>query len=89
MVINETGQTSDISVNCESRLVDMNVFQDMRYTNEAQRTINPNDNGLIYVASLYNKSIYWGNSAPVESSVAAGPAGNSFEPSDYGPTHLF
>lgn len=66
MTINDGEETSNIILKCESRLVDLNRFHDVRYTDEAQRTINPDDNGLVFISSLFNKSIYWGASAPTQ-----------------------
>lgn len=70
MIINESGTTSNITVKCESRLIALNRPRDIRYTDEAQKAIYPNDTGLRFVASMADKSIYWGNSAP-------GSTGNS------------
>jgi hypothetical protein len=70
MIINENGSTSAISVKCESRLIALNRPRDIRYTDESQTLLYPNDTGLRFVASMADKSIYWGNSAP-------GSTGNS------------
>jgi hypothetical protein len=64
MQLDENGKTSTITLKCQSRLIDIMRFQDLRYTDEAQRTINPTDNGLVFVANLFNQSLYWGNSSP-------------------------
>jgi hypothetical protein len=64
LIINESGETSTITVKCESRLIDLNRVKDIRYTDEAQKELYPNDTGLRFIASMADKSIYWGNSAP-------------------------
>lgn len=64
MVISDGPQTSTVSITCESRLIDLNKYTDSRYTDEAQKRINSVDNGLKFVASMFNKSIYWGSTAP-------------------------
>lgn len=64
MIINENGETSTIDVKCESRLIALNRPRDIRYTDEAQRQLYPTDTGLRFVASMAERSIYWGNSAP-------------------------
>jgi hypothetical protein len=72
LIIDEGSDTSTITVRCESRLNDLNRANDLRYTDEAQRELFPNDKGLQFVASMANKSIYWGNSAPGSSGNSAG-----------------
>ena len=62
--IAETIDTATITVKCESRLIDLNRQKDVRYTDEAQKLLYPNDKGLEFVASMADKSIYWGSSAP-------------------------
>jgi len=64
LIINENGETSTIDVKCESRLIALNRPRDIRYTDEAQKELYPNDTGLRFVASMAERSIYWGNSAP-------------------------
>jgi hypothetical protein len=77
MIINENGNSSTINVKCESRLVALNRPRDIRYTDEAQKALYPNDTGLRFIASMADKSIYWGNSAP-------GSTGNSGGGADTG-----
>jgi hypothetical protein len=64
LIINESSETSTITVKCESRLIDLNRPSDIRYTDEAQKLLYPTDRGLEFVASMGDKSIYWGTSAP-------------------------
>lgn len=54
------GTTASISINCENRLVDMNVAVDRRYTNEDQQLEHPGDRGMEFVASLQEVVLYWG-----------------------------
>jgi hypothetical protein len=56
------GETLTISINCENRLLDMNVAVDRRYTNEDQRLDHPEDRGLEFVTSIQEVMIYWGKS---------------------------
>jgi hypothetical protein len=72
LIIDEGSDTSKITVRCESRLNELNRINDIRYTDEAQRELFPNDKGLQFVASMADKSIYWGNSAPGSSGNSAG-----------------
>ena len=64
IIINESGETFSVTVQCESRLIDLNRPIDIRYTDEAQKELYPTDKGLEFVAAMANKSIYWGTSAP-------------------------
>ena len=64
LVISEGSDTSAITVKCESRLIELNRPTDIRYTDEAQKQLYPTDKGLEFVASMGDKSIYWGTSSP-------------------------
>lgn len=57
-----SGETMDISINCENRLVEMNVAVDKRYTNEQQNLDYPGDRGMEFVAGIQEVQIYWGRS---------------------------
>jgi hypothetical protein len=72
LVINESRDSSTITIKCESRLIDLNRQQDVRYTDEAQKQLYPNDKGLEFVASMADKSIYWGTSAPASTGNSSG-----------------
>ena len=76
MIIEETGESSTLKLKCESRLIDLNRQRDIKYTDEAQKLLYPNDKGLEFVASMANKSIYWGNSAP-GSAINSGAGGDT------------
>ena len=54
------GATASISIACESRLLDMNVSVERRYTNEDQQLDYPGDRGFEFVNSIQEVSIYWG-----------------------------
>ena len=56
------GQTATISITCESRLVEMNVAVDRRYTNEDQQLDYPGDRGFEFVNSIQDARIFWGSS---------------------------
>lgn len=72
LIINESQDSSTITIKCESRLIELNRPTDIRYTDEAQKELYPNDNGLQFVASMADKSIYWGTSAPSSAGNSAG-----------------
>ena len=74
MIITDNETTSLINLKCESRLIDLNRPKDVRYTDEAQKLLYPNDKGLEFIASMADKSIYWGSSAPVSVGNSGGGA---------------
>ena len=58
--ITVSGQTATIAINCESRLMDLNVPAQRRYTNEDQWRDFPGDRGFEFVNSVQEVTIYWG-----------------------------
>ena len=54
------GATATIQINCESRLMDLNVPAQRRYTNEDQWRDFPGDRGFEFVNSVQEVTIYWG-----------------------------
>lgn len=77
MLIQEGAEFSNITVKCESRLIELNRTKDVRYTDEAQKQLYPDDKGLEFVASMADKSIYWGTSAPGSTGNSGGEDGNT------------
>lgn len=59
--------TASINLNCENRLVAMNVAVDRRYTNEDQQRDWPGDSGLSFVNTAVGANTYWGRVPGVES----------------------
>jgi len=55
-----TGIAASIAINCENRLVEMNVAVDRRYTDEDQQLDYPGDRGFEFVNSIQEAQIYWG-----------------------------
>ena len=58
--IDVAGQSAVIGINCESRLLDMNVPVYRRYTNEDQQIDHPGDRGFEFVSAIQETTIYWG-----------------------------
>lgn len=54
------GQKATLSINCENRLVDMNVAVDRRYTAEDQQLDYPGDLGLNFVNEIQEITFYVG-----------------------------
>lgn len=71
MVIDDSGDTSTISINCENMLTDLNRPRTSRWTNEEQQRLFPGDRGLEYIATLPEKPLNWGL-APVTTAPATG-----------------
>ncbi len=62
--ISVDGQTATISINAETRLIDMNTSVVRRWTPCDQALINPLDQGLNWVPSIAQIPLFWGQSAP-------------------------
>lgn len=58
--IDVTGPDAVISLNCESRLLDMNVSVERRYTNEDLQRDNPGDLGFQFVNAIQNVTLFFG-----------------------------
>lgn len=58
--IETDGTTATISINCENRLVEMNVAVDRRLTNEDQQLDHSGDRGMEFVSSIQDVQVYWG-----------------------------
>jgi hypothetical protein len=68
-VINISGATATISINCESKLMDMNVACNRTYTQEDQNRDWPGDLGMNFVSSIQEMTIYWGSAPTVSGNV--------------------
>lgn len=66
--IDINGQEAKITINCESRLVDLNTACGRRYTQEDQQRDFPGDLFFMFVNSIQNVTIYWGT-APTSAGV--------------------
>ena len=60
MNIKDSGDTADIGLTAESRLIDLERSRERRYTSEDQKIDYPNDKGLEFIADLQDKEIVWG-----------------------------
>jgi len=60
MSIQESGETATVVIDCESRLVDLEMARVRRYTSEDQKIDYPNDKGLEFIADLQDKQVVWG-----------------------------
>ncbi len=60
------GESATLSINCESRLLDMNVAVDRRYTFDDQQIDHPGDLGLMFVTSIQEKTIFWGTGGAID-----------------------
>jgi hypothetical protein len=56
----DDGTTATLTVQAESRLVDLERPRVRRFTDEDQRQLYPGDTGLRFIAGLQNKDIQWG-----------------------------
>lgn len=60
--IDVTGTLASIAINCENRLVELNVAVDRRYTHEDQQLDYPGDLGFEFVNGIQDSQIYFGRS---------------------------
>jgi len=60
MQINDDPDGSTITLNAESRLIDMERPSNLRYTNESQQFISAGDTCFARVSALQDKEILWG-----------------------------
>ena len=61
MQITDDGQTAEIIMTAESRLMDFQRTREVRYTDEEQQQLYAGDKGLEFVNDIQEKAIYWGN----------------------------
>jgi hypothetical protein len=61
-VIDEGGETATITIQAESRLIDLERPRTRRYTDEDQQDAFPGDRGFEFVTSLQEWSGVWGRS---------------------------
>lgn len=54
------GQTASIAINCENRLLDLQLASGRRLTNDDQQLDHPGDRGLEFVNAIQEMDIYWG-----------------------------
>ena len=76
MQIQDDPDGSTITLNAESRLVDMERPSNLRYTNESQQFVSDGDTCFSRVSALQDKEILWGRAASGTSGIGGG-GGNS------------
>jgi hypothetical protein len=59
-IIDVDGGGASVRIACESRLLDLNVPSDFRYTTQDQQALYPNDIGLAFVDDVQEQTILWG-----------------------------
>ena len=64
MKITDAGDSAQVRLTCESRLVDLRRPRERRYTAEDQKELYPDDRGLNYVAGLQDREVAWGKAEP-------------------------
>lgn len=60
MTIDEDGETCNISLSAENRLIDLERPRVRRYTSEDQKSLYANDKGFDFVNSLQETELKWG-----------------------------
>lgn len=64
MTINDSGETSTITVSAENKLIVFQKTAVRRYTAEDQKIEHPTDKGFEFVAKIQEKEIVWGRPSP-------------------------
>lgn len=64
MTINDSGETSTITVSAENKLIIFQKTAVRRYTAEDQKIEHPTDKGFEFVAKIQEKEIVWGRPSP-------------------------
>lgn len=54
------GETATITIACESKLLELNVPNQLRYTQDCQQANFPGDLGFTFVAGIQEQNIAWG-----------------------------
>jgi hypothetical protein len=57
--LQDDGETAQINIAAESRLIDLQRARVRRYTDEDQRAVYPSDKGLSLINQLQDKEIVW------------------------------
>lgn len=61
MQISDDGQSAELTMTAESRLMDFRRVREVRYTDEEQQNLFAGDVGLEFVNDIQEKPIFWGN----------------------------
>jgi hypothetical protein len=77
MRIEDSGDTASITVQAESRFIELERTHERRYTDQDQQQLYPGDLGLEYVAGLQDKEIAWGQVAQTAVGGGVGGSGGS------------
>lgn len=59
--IDVAAETATIAINCENRLMDMDIAVDRRYTLEDAQMEYPGDLGFAFTDGLQEQTLFWGN----------------------------
>ncbi len=88
--VDEGGETSQIQISVESRLIEMHRPRDRRWTHEDQQIDYPGDLGFEYVAGLQELNIIWGRGTPLPSQTYQAPVPDypAAPPGAWGPGSL-
>ena len=63
MIIEESAETTTITMSVENKLIDLERARVGRYTSGYQKSIYPNDLGMDFIEGLQDKQIPWGRKA--------------------------
>ena len=75
--ITDTPDGSNITIDAENRLIDLDRPSNFRYTKESQNYLHSGDTGFNRVASLQDKEIVWGKSSDAVGGGTTGGGGGA------------
>ncbi|TXH19018.1 MAG: hypothetical protein E6R03_01225 [Hyphomicrobiaceae bacterium] len=62
MEISESGETAQITIGVENRLIDLRKVRERRFTPEDQKSVYPDDKGFDFVPVIQDAPLLWGRS---------------------------
>lgn len=80
--IDEGGETSTITISCESRMIELNRTRVRRYVEEDQIAEFPNDKGFEFVEELQDARMPWGEPGPPQFSESRGRSPRNIDDDD-------
>jgi hypothetical protein len=72
MTITDSGDSGSLVVHAENELVRLNEKNEIRYTDDHQRTIFPDDTALRFISATLDGEIWWGRKQSFGTTVGGG-----------------
>jgi hypothetical protein len=69
------GPSAALNIQCENRLLDMNVSVESRYTDQDQKLTYPDDRGFEWVNAIQQVTIFWGRTPTAQNNFTSQGSG--------------